>query len=40
MGSDHNGLVLKEQVKGYLIERGYEVVDYGTVDQEPIDYQT
>ncbi len=38
LGSDHGGFELKEQLKGYLEEKGYEVVDYGTYSEESVDY--
>lgn len=30
IGSDHGGYALKENVKKYLEEKGYEVLDFGT----------
>jgi ribose 5-phosphate isomerase B len=38
LGADHGGLELKEQVKTYLQELGYEVRDLGTHDTVPVDY--
>lgn len=38
LGADHNGYVLKEFLKKKLEQMGYEVVDYGTDSQEPVDY--
>lgn len=38
LGADHRGYKLKEQVKAYLLERGYEVEDLGTNSIEPVDY--
>ena len=38
LGADHKGFPLKESVKAHLIELGYEVVDYGVVNEEPVDY--
>ena len=37
-GSDHAGLVLKNQVIQYLKTNGHEVVDYGTYTNESCDY--
>ena len=34
IGSDKSGFGLKEALKAYLIEVGYEVVDDGTIDPE------
>jgi len=38
IGSDHAGLFLKEELKKYLKEIGIEYKDFGTYNQEPIDY--
>jgi len=38
IGSDHNGFQLKEEIKRFLTENGYEVVDYGCKSDEEIDY--
>src|SRR2546426_6394124 len=38
LGADHAGLPLKEDLKAWLIERGYEVVDCGTQSSESVDY--
>jgi ribose 5-phosphate isomerase B len=38
LGSDHVGLPLKEVLRDYLVEKGYDVVDIGTYTPEPIDY--
>ena len=38
LGSDHGGFALKEQIKSYLIEKGYEVKDFGTYSTESVDY--
>jgi len=37
-GFDHGGFELKEDLKNFLIEQGYEVIDYGTNSPEMIDY--
>lgn len=38
LGSDHGGYSLKESIKKYLIEKGYEVEDFGTHSLESVDY--
>ncbi len=38
LGADHAGFPLKEALKSWLIERGYEVVDCGTQSAESVDY--
>lgn len=38
LGSDHAGFLLKEAVKGFLVEEGHEVLDVGTDSEEPVDY--
>ena len=38
MASDHAGYELKEILKVYLTEKGYEVVDFGTHGTESCDY--
>ena len=38
IGSDHAGFELKEEIKQYLIEKGYEVKDFGTFSKESCDY--
>ncbi|MBO4310140.1 MAG: ribose 5-phosphate isomerase B [Lachnospiraceae bacterium] len=38
MASDHGGFALKEAVKKHLIEKGIEVVDFGTNSTESCDY--
>jgi len=40
LGSDHGGFTLKEQIKSYLIGKGYEVKDFGTYSPESVDYPT
>ncbi|MDO5041354.1 MAG: ribose 5-phosphate isomerase B [Peptoniphilus sp.] len=37
-GADHAGYELKEKLKKYLEEKGYECVDYGTHSTERVDY--
>jgi ribose 5-phosphate isomerase B len=38
LGADHGGFELKEQVKAFLQQLGYEVRDLGTHDTTPVDY--
>ena len=38
LGSDHAGFELKEQIKKFLEELGYEYEDLGTNSKEPSDY--
>ncbi len=38
IGTDHGGYELKEALKGYLGELGYEVVDCGTDSKKSVDY--
>lgn len=38
LGSDHGGFALKEHVKGWLTEHGYEVEDFGCHDTQSCDY--
>jgi ribose 5-phosphate isomerase B len=38
MGADHAGFALKETLKGFLHERGHEVVDVGTDSEAQVDY--
>lgn len=38
IGSDHGGFLLKEDVKKYLSDNGYEVKDFGCNGLESVDY--
>jgi ribose 5-phosphate isomerase B len=38
LGADHAGFELKEALKAWLIDEGYQVVDYGTHSTESVDY--
>lgn len=38
LGSDHAGVKLKEEIKSFLREKGYEFGDFGTFDTKPVDY--
>ena len=37
MANDHAGTQMKEEIKAYLIEQGYDVKDFGTYDGESCD---
>ncbi|GAA0084166.1 ribose 5-phosphate isomerase B [Clostridium sp. MB05] len=38
LGSDHGGVELKEEIKKYLTQEGYEIRDFGTSSNESCDY--
>ena len=38
LGTDHAGFPLKEIIKEYLEARGFEIIDYGTHGNAPVDY--
>lgn len=38
LGTDHAGYEYKERIKQHLIERGHEVIDFGTDSAESADY--
>lgn len=38
MGCDHGGYELKEHLKKYLTDEGYEIVDFGTDSTKSVDY--
>ena len=38
IGADHGGYVMKEDLKGYLGELGYEIIDCGTGNTASVDY--
>ena len=38
IGADHAGFDLKEAIKPYLAQAGWEVVDQGTFDRSAVDY--
>lgn len=40
LGSDHGGFTLKEDIKAHLLEKGYEVLDFGTDSLDSCDYPT
>lgn len=38
LGADHGGIHLKETIKIFLTEQGFEVTDFGTHSEESVDY--
>lgn len=38
VGADHAGFVLKEPLVNFLIERGWDVEDFGTFSEDSVDY--
>ena len=38
IGCDHGGIVLKDAVTSTLVELGAEVVDFGTMSEDSVDY--
>jgi ribose 5-phosphate isomerase B len=38
LGADHGGFALKEELKQFLREKGYTIIDVGTNDNSPCDY--
>jgi ribose 5-phosphate isomerase B len=38
LGADHGGYAMKEDLKGYLGELGYEIIDCGTSSTDSVDY--
>ena len=38
LASDHAGFELKEKIEKYLINKGFEVFDFGTHSEESVDY--
>ena len=38
IAADHAGFLLKENLRGFLEEQNYEVVDLGTDSEAPVDY--
>lgn len=38
VGSDHGGVELKEEIKKFLTEEGYEIKDFGTNSNSSCDY--
>ena len=37
LATDHAGLELKNSIKTYLIDKGYDVIDHRTHDHDPLD---
>ena len=38
LASDHNGFKMKNEIKNYLLEKGYQVDDFGVDDETPMNY--
>ncbi|MDD2818727.1 MAG: ribose 5-phosphate isomerase B [Candidatus Nanopelagicales bacterium] len=38
IGSDHAGFVLKEHLRGWLVEQGHDVIDLGAYSSDRVDY--
>lgn len=38
IANDHRGYMMKKHLKVYLTKIGYEVIDYGTNNEDPADY--
>lgn len=38
IGSDHAAFAFKEEIKAWLIEKGYKVRDFGTCNTDRVDY--
>lgn len=38
LGADHGGVDLKDEIKKFLLQEGYEVKDFGTNSHESCDY--
>lgn len=38
LGADHGGYLLKNKIKDYLVEKGYEILDMGTNSSDSVDY--
>jgi ribose 5-phosphate isomerase B len=38
LGADHGGFSLKESLKGFLQDEGYQIIDCGTSSSESVDY--
>ena len=38
LAADHAGFELKEKIEAYLKEAGFEILDLGTNNEEPVDY--
>ena len=40
IGNDHHGVHLKQVISKYLVQQGYEVINFGTDTTENVDYTT
>ncbi len=38
IGCDHGGFALKEEMKNRLLQKGYEIKDFGCYTQDPVEY--
>ncbi|ABV32911.1 MULTISPECIES: ribose 5-phosphate isomerase B [Pseudothermotoga] len=38
IGCDHAGFKLKEAIKGYLVSKGFNILDEGTYSEDSVDY--
>ena len=38
LGADHFGMQLKDAIRDYLVNKGYQVVDMGVNENTPVDY--
>jgi len=38
LAADHAGYKLKEELKNFLLEKGYDIIDFGTNSDESCDY--
>ncbi len=38
IGSDHRGFEIQQQIKAIVTELGHECIDFGTKDNNPVDY--
>ena len=38
LASDHAGFELKESIKKFLVERNYDIIDFGTNSTASVDY--
>ncbi len=38
IGCDHAGFPLKETIRQYLANMGYDITDVGTDNRDPVDY--
>ncbi|MBU1218434.1 ribose 5-phosphate isomerase B [Myxococcota bacterium] len=38
LGADHGGFEMKNQIKAHLLEKGYDVADFGTHSKDAVDF--